>query len=214
MEALRNGETEVASEKDFRSGVIGVNGVNDAFDIYLASLKSGDYKLIIFMKVQFFFEEGNGGSWTNTEKVDFVNKWKSAIKQRWSGRTLKNLKSGKKITVDFRFETQIDGWMLDHWEISVEKVKSFAVSSVNPISGNVNLDSLDLKLIRKKGGAYQRGVVHEFGHMLGLRDEYFKSSPHQKDYKSVMNGGEVVFSRHDMPYMSWLNKKIQEHDIQ
>ena len=214
MSILLDGETEIASEKGIRAGTIGIGGVKDAFDLYLASLKNGDYRLIVFMKLQFFFEKGNAGEWTESEKIDFVNRWKSAVKQRWAGRTLKQLKAGKKITVDFRFETQIGGWMLDHWEISVEKVNKFAVSSVNPVSKNVQLDSLDLKLTRKMGGGSQRGVVHEFGHMLGLDDEYQKSSPFHKDYTSVMNGGEVVLTRHDMPYMKWLEKKIREHDIQ
>lgn len=75
------------------------------------------------------------------------------------------------------------------------------------------MDSLDLKLIRKKGGKFQRGAVHEFGHMLGLSDEYFKSSKFSKDYKSVMNSGEKVYSRHDMPYMKWLNAKLVEHKV-
>ncbi len=96
--------------------------------------------------------------------------------------------------------------MLDHWEITVEKVRTLAVSGINPVMGNVSLDSLDLKLIRKKGGGRQRGVVHEFVHMIGLSDEYKKSSLFHKNYKSVMNGGESIFKRHDAPYMKWLEK--------
>lgn len=207
------GETEIASETDVRAGTIGMGGVNDAFDLYLVKLKNNNYKLVVFMKVQFFFEDGDGGKWTFAEKTSFVNKWKFAIQVKWGGRLIKTLKSGKTVSIDFQFKTQIGGWMFDHWEITVEKVSKFAISSVNPVMGNVSLDSLDLKLIRKKGGGRQRGVVHEFGHMLGLDDEYKKGSPFHKDYKSVMNGGEIVLKRHDAPHMKWLEEKLKNKGI-
>ncbi len=103
--------------------------------------------------------------------------------------------------------------MLDHWEITVEKVSAFAVSSVNPVMGNVSLDSLDLTLTRKKGGHYQRGAVHEFGHMLGLGDEYHKKNPYHRNYRSLMNSGETLYNRHDIPYMVWLDKQLNNHGV-
>lgn len=210
---LQAGETVIASETDVRAGTIGFSGVNDAYDIYLLKLKDGNYKLVVFMKLQFFFSDGNGGKWTDVEKRQFVTKWEQAVKSRWSNRLLKTLSGGKKVTFELRFKTQIGGWMLDHWEITVEKVKKFAVSSVNPITGNVSLDSLDLKLTQKSGGQSQRGAVHEFGHMLGLEDEYTKGHTHSKDYHSVMNSGETVLTRHDTTHMKWLNDKLKKHGI-
>ncbi len=75
MAVLKSGETSIASETDVRAGSIGICGVNDAFDLYLVKLTSGDYKLILFMKIQFFFKDGNGGKWTHGGKVNFVNDW-------------------------------------------------------------------------------------------------------------------------------------------
>lgn len=103
--------------------------------------------------------------------------------------------------------------MADHWEVTVTKVKKFKVSSVNPVTGNVTLDSLDLNLTLKNGGQRQRGAVHEFGHMLGLGDEYGKKSKHRKDYRSIMNSGEMVLKRHNSPFMKWLESQIKEHGI-
>jgi hypothetical protein len=213
MLILLPGETKIASETDIRAGTIGVRGVNDAFDLYLVRLKNNDFKLIVFMKVQFFFVDGDAGEWNDAEKNTFVAKWKSAIQAKWGGRIIKTLKSGQKVGIEFRFKTQIGGWMLDHWEVTVEKVSKFALSSVNPLKGNVSLDSLDLRLTRKIGSIFQRGVVHEFGHMLGLGDEYHKNSLFNKDYKSVMNSGERVLKRHDAPYMVWLDDKLAEKGI-
>lgn len=213
MSVLKPGEIKIASESDLRAGTIGFFGINDAFDLFLVKLKSGSYKLIVFMKIQFFFEDGDGGKWSLVDKNTFVNRWKMAIQGKWGNRTIKSLSGAKKVNIDFRFQTQIEGWMFDHWEITVEKVKKFAVSSVNPITGNVLLDSLDLKLTLKKGGKRQRGVIHEFGHMLGLADEYPKKSPHHADYRSVMNSGEAILRRHDSPFMKWLNNALAKHGI-
>ena len=56
----------------------------------------------------------------------------------------------------------------------------------------------------------QRGITHEFGHMLGLNDEYLVTSTFSKDYKSIMHSGETILKRHDTPYMQWLNKNLPE----
>lgn len=214
MAALAADETEIDSETDVTVERSGRSALNDAFDLYLVKTQAGDYRLVVFMKVQFFFEDGSGGRWSQAEKVTFVNDWKLAIQSRWSGRTVRRLADGKPITVAFRFETQIEGWMFDHWEITVTKVSAFTVSSVEAGKGNVSLDTLDLQLSRKSGGEMQRGAVHEFGHMLGLADEYKKNGTHSTDYRSVMNSGEMIFSRHDAAYATWLDKKLVEHGIQ
>lgn len=212
MTVLKPGEKLIAFEKDVKAGPL---AINDAFDLYFVETQTGHYKLIVFMKIQFFFEEGNGGKWQAQEKTQFINQWKSSIKSMWGGRLLKTLKESKKrISIEFRFETQIDGFMFDHWEITVEKVKSFARSYVNPRTGNVKLDSLDLKLTRKHANHSQKGADHEFGHMLGLEDEYLDGNPHNKDYRSIMNSGSTILLRHNAPYMKWLNNTLKEQGIQ
>jgi hypothetical protein len=40
------------------------------------------------------------------------------------------------------------------------------------IRGNVWLDSEDPVMTPKRPSVRQRGVIHEFGHMIGLEDEY------------------------------------------
>lgn len=215
MNPVGPNETEVASERNVSAGVIGAfNGpVSRAFDLHLVRTVDANYKLIVFMKIQFFFEDGSGGRWKDVEKPTFVSQWATAVKSAWGNRTLKTLKSGKKVTIDFRFRTQVEGWMMDHWEVTVTKVSKFARSSVNPLTGNVALDSLDLVMTPKSGNSFQRGVVHEFGHMLGLADEYHRGHPHAMDYRSVMNSGEHVLSRHDTPYMRWLEDTLKKLNI-
>ena len=214
MDIPRSGEELLASTTDYRSGSLGFFGVNDAYDLYLVKSSSDNYLLIVFMKIQFFFEDNGELKWTFAEKNSFVHQWKNDIQSTWGKRTIKRLESGKTVGIDFRFETQIEGWMLDHWEITVKRIPkgNFNTSAVNPLIGNVYLDSEDLILVPKGKGQKQRASTHELGHMLGIKDEY-KDSPHIKDYKSIMNRGETIMARHDAVYMKWLDKVLLEKNI-
>jgi hypothetical protein len=203
-------------ETDIRAGSIGLLGVNDAFDLYLYISSTGNLRLNVFMKIQFFFKDSKNNKWKPNEKQKFVRDWKTAIKNNWNNKVIKVLKNGKKVSLSFSFETQIGGWMHDHWEITVTKIPKgdFKVSSVNPILGNVTLDSGDLTRVSKGcAGHTQKGAVHEFGHMLGLADEYKSSSKHVADCQSVMHSGSTTRPRHNSTMMKWLNKTLNKHGI-
>ena len=125
--------------------------------------------------------------------------------------------SGRLIHIDCRFNSRIGSWSItEHWEVHVKKIKpgTFATSSVSPLTGHVNLDSEDLAYRNKLGGGRQRGLVHEFGHMLGLPDEYKVGSPHSADVQSIMNAGEALRPRHDSVYVRWLDDVLAEKGIQ
>lgn len=222
---LEPGETIIASSRDVSAGTIGFFGfgVNDAYDLYLLDKSGGGYILVVFMKLQFVFEDFNKNIWTQSEKVDFANNFKKAINAVWGNKVLKVARNGKKISLQFRFEMILDQWCItEHWEIHVKKVTGFSQSWVNPYTGKVQLDSQDLTPTEKsypsgfKGTkGKQRGVVHEFGHMLGLPDEYdIVNGPHSNDFGSIMNRGESVLSRHSSQYINWLNNVLKENKIQ
>jgi hypothetical protein len=171
----------VSEEGDVTAGAL---KTNDAYDLKLWEMPDGSYELVLFMKLQFFFEDGEGGAagkWTDADKKKFMQDWTLAVKVAWSGRGIKVLKSGKRVSVRLDFAVQQGGWMMDHWEITVTKIApgTFRRSYVNVKTGNVELDSEDLTGVPKGGGQMQRGAVHEFGHMLGLDDEYPPGAPSQ-----------------------------------
>jgi len=62
--------------------------------------------------------------------------------------------------------------------------------------------------VPKGGGQMQRGAVHEFGHMLGLDDEYPAASPYTADKPAVMNSGEQVRPRYDDTLLPWTERKL------
>lgn len=200
----------LAEEDDVTAGSL---RVNDAYDLKLKRLSTGDYELLCFMKLQFFFENSSDAAWTDTEKSKFMKDWEIAVKTAWSGHVIKTLPvSKKKVFLRFDFSIQEGGWMFDHWEITVTKIKagSFRTSYVQPGLGNVTLDSEDLVPVTKApgSGCKQRGAVHEFGHMLGIDDEYLKSSPHVGDTQSIMHSCEVVSMRHNDGFVKWLDEQI------
>lgn len=165
------------------------------------------------MNLQFFFDDGPGGSWTQAAKQNFLLNWKSAIKTKWGGRIIKSLSGGGNVKLEFQFVTQIGGWWaFDHWEISVKKIQlgKFSRSSVNPVMGVVSLDSEDLNFVFKGAANGQRGVVYEFGHMLGLPDEYKTGG---MSAHSVMHSGEAIFQRHDLYFKQWLDATLKAKGI-
>jgi hypothetical protein len=205
-------EKLIASETDVTAGDL---KVNDAYDLYLVQSTDGNYILIVFMKLQFFFKNHGKEKWTEIEKDNFINDLENAIKSVWGhNRILKILSDGKQIILQYRFENKKGGFMLDHWEITVHKIPSadFRQSFVHPFFGNVSLDSEDLTLTKKPHGQ-QRGGVHEFGHMLGLEDEYLETSSYKAIYDSIMNNGEKAYSRHFQQMNDWLEKQLKKKKI-
>ena len=157
------------------------------------------------MKVQFIFADHGTLKWKDAEKDTFVKTWKTAIKNVWDGYQVTTV-NGSPVDLELEFEI-VRGWCwTENWEITVTRIKKggFRRSSVNIISREVELDSEDLTLTPKGHGQSQRGAVHEFGHMIGLHDEY-TGGAHSTDYASIMHGGRSVKPRH----MSWLAKWVK-----
>lgn len=188
----------------------------DNYDLGLVRSTAGTLTLLAFIKIQFFFEDGKTTKWKSVDKQAFVGNWKRAVKAKWGGRVLKRISGGKVVRLDFRFQTQIDGWMWDHWEVTVQKIPRGGWSRSLVRDGRVNealLDSEDLRLVAKAPGQLQRGAVHEFGHMLGLDDEYPKGSVHAADVSSIMHSGEHIVGRHDAAFKKWLNAVLKDLGI-
>lgn len=203
----------VHSETDITAGIL---KVNDAYDLRLYKLRSGDYDLIVFMKVQFFFRDNGQFVWRQDEKHTFVESWEADIKKFWGGRTFKLLNNGKKVKLNFEFDTQIGGIMFDHWELTVKKIERGTIESsfAKYRLGNITLDSEDFQLNFLNAPGFQRAVIHEFGHMLGLDDDYKDGSKYIHDSLSVMHSAEYIRPRHNSAIKKWLNNAMMYKGIQ
>ena len=200
-------KTLVAKQKGVRAYPL---DIKNAFDLKLYRYNAtANYQLVVFMKIQFFFYDNDPHLWTEQEADRFIEAWDEQVKEAWGGKTLMQLESGETVYLHFDFKTQRGGWMIDHWEIYVTKIAAgaFKVSCVELDLGNVHLDSEDLNHVTG-----QRGAIHEFGHMLGLKDEY-NCAMHFRDFKSIMHSaGESIRERHLQQFQNWVCEKlIGEH---
>lgn len=165
----------------------------------------------MFYEPVIFFQD-RSATWTELQKQNFVRNWIASIKSVWDRKLLRVLSNGIQVVLEFKFETQIEGiWMYDHWEISVRNTsKSFETSHVNIFWGNSQLDDKDLTNTIKdvKNNISQRGAVHEFGHMIGLEDEYISTSTWVADKSSVMNSGEVIKQRHLRDFINCVDRRL------
>lgn len=176
--------------------------------------------MVVSMILQFQFSDGSSGAWSAAEKTDFANRFCWAVQDIWNEKHRITTTSTVPVaalrdvgvTLDLRYF--IDGWHTsDDFEIGVTKLptdSSWVVSVCSYSSGNTTLDSNDLRPETKGATMKQRDAVHEFGHMLGLRDEYAAAKDntnHLGDLDSIMNVGEVVRPRHYAPFAQWLTEK-------
>jgi hypothetical protein len=186
--------------------------------------------LVVGMTLQFQFEEAdNGLKWFLSEQKKFVDGAVAAIKSVWDNKWRITTSSTaphrrlRDVGVLFALKTYIDGWHSDDdFEITVKKVPAGTPDSaeVKYRLGNASMMNSANDAKNRGGPMKQRAIVHEFGHMLGLNDEYdtnpdffdnLRHTPNRSwlsDTGSVMNAGERVRPRHYVPFATWLTQQL------
>jgi hypothetical protein len=207
-----------------------------AYDLglYHEAGKTGRGVLVVKTILNFKFKDGKSQAgatltWSGTEKSTFMSGVKTALTDKWSDKyrltTLSTVPSIKDVGVLFDVDCRMDMSVFSHshWNLNIVKTDKFERSFVCGgggsfiTNGEVSLDSMDLDW--KWGVNSQRAIVHEYGHVLGYRDEYLDSetnkpqdNPHWlTDNTSAMNCGEAIRPRHYTLLTSWLNKKFETH---
>lgn len=203
---------------------VDVNGSNDIYDLYLVDIGDNEVQLIIFMKILFTFVDGKDSAgaavkWDGAETRKFVATWRGDVATAWTSkryRRYKNIYISIHVSFDIRIGTSFPG---SHWQIMVEKLPSGSTGKTSFVwrdqmgqKYDVQLDSLDNEKKTGLADGTQTGSIHEFGHMLGLGDEYTSDAAKavQKDKKSIMNSGSTVRPRHYTSLLQWAEKKIDK----
>lgn len=212
----------VVSETNVASGLPASSP--SAYDLHLIEESDGNYTLQVSMKLQFHFENKycrmddvyGSFTWPLESKNLFMEKWKAQVMSKWDGHTLRRLPSGKTIKLQLQLDAGLAHSEHDHWDIYVRKMEEIQCTSyVQPKKESVYLDSGDLfkrKRIKNGRNYFQRAGVHEFGHMLGFRDEY-RQGKFISDRPSIMNNGEVLKPRHLKSFDAWLDKQLKNKNI-
>lgn len=190
--------------------------IQDAYDVRLYREAGGDYTAEIYMKLDFNFIEGAdaGGqplTWSDEDKQAFIAEYEQAIENVWDGQVVRTLDDGSEVRLDVNLDSR-DALLVtgENWSVNVTRIEegAFGRSSVSPGGKSANLDSEDVVLTPKGGGNEQTGAAHEFGHMIGLLDEYLAGSPHIEDSDSIMHGGQTVEPRHLATINEWVENNL------
>lgn len=159
------------------------------FDV---SLNPSNGRLEVLSKIKFDFIDGTAAQfvghageshvWTAAEKKKWQASFIALIEGRWGGKYHFVHPDMPTVTVyvDVEIEHADAGW---HYEANITKIPKgdMKVSSVEnfvnpahtvPERLKANLDSEDLSWADKGVRDKQKGGVHEYGHMIGLDDEY------------------------------------------
>lgn len=208
------------------------------YDLYLVETRQGPFALC-FMKLNFTFvqksrnaqidreiEEAAARSnlpWTQAEAADFIRIWQAQVQSVWNTRSLTTSPRKAPVGLQFHFQTQTPSGC--HWNIEVAKLVKgkFIAGATDYDAHSVYINNNELiPDEHPRQGQKQRGSVHEFAHMLNLRDDYFKpeeaarsaryrqgGTEHARDYPSVTNRGETVLPRHLERIKAWVDAELK-----
>ena len=184
------------------------------YDLVLAET-DGRRTLWVHMKVQFQFVDAvvrgqKDGDWTDATRRQFVLDWKRVVRRAWETDLLTMDGSGRRIRFRLALDCKIGGVRIDDFDIQVVRRPegSGTRSHVNALWNNSIIDYTDIAANERQ----QIVAAHEFGHMLGLDDEYGeKADPANPDPDSIMAGGMAVRFRHLAKFRRFASSASDAH---
>jgi hypothetical protein len=160
-------------------------------------------------------------SWTATDKTQYAADITKAINDVWAEKHRITTTSAHAafpdvgVIFDLKFIEGLSMFSHSHRNITVTKTATFHRSGTSDwwleLGRNNTAEwwSNGAQPFQKGASLPQRPCVHEFGHILGYRDEYPTKDGNPnwlKDVDSVMHDGEQVRERHYALFADWLTQ--------
>jgi hypothetical protein len=191
-------------------------GSNGYYDIRLR--RQGDQAMLIEVALSLFFDFIPNGAdpnvtWLQQERDSFTQEWLKQIPATWDQRDHTS-HGGYGISLAFICDVR-EAAGETQWQAHVMKLKSRNAFRTSAVCRGCYARNYDAKLdsnddLLKPGGRRQTAMIHEFGHMLGLSDEYASGSSHYADKNSVMNLGTELRERHLKHFVDWAKTHIDD----
>ncbi|MFP4240155.1 MAG: hypothetical protein ACLFRZ_12720 [Rhodosalinus sp.] len=224
------------------------NELRDAYDLRLYREENGDYTLELHMDIEFAFTaESPAQALTEREKNEFIGDFIRSVESVWDGQKIAN-DAGEDVTLDLRLDGRTraeplstDGEKLralnplrgPNFIVEVHADKDMsdhtADNSLNYVrmiagTGSLTGDANDPVIRHQEFDddeefvATQSVAAHEFGHMIGLEDEYAGAMnsrfgddhPHADDRHSIMNLGNNLEDRHLRILEDWVEDRLPD----
>lgn len=176
--------------------------------------------ITVICSVDFKNGTGAGTTWTAGDKTDFMTKLRDTCAGAWGEKhrltTTSRVPAVRDVGVvlDIKVAEGMSVLSHSHWNVNAVKVVAGQTSDTTGggviSNGVVNLDSLDFRAEDKGGSVQMVPAVHEFGHMLGHRDEYSEANDNMSwvsDTDAIMNKGAFIRERHYAMFAAWLTAK-------
>jgi hypothetical protein len=192
-------------------------GKNGRYDLRLLRIAPGRLVVEVCHDLHFGFapnERDPDIDWTDEESSGFRDTWRSQISETWDTPDHVVIE-GENISV--RFVSRFSASTADvHFRVQVFKLKDRTQWRGSAVCRgcydgrfDAELDSNDDKTRRLGGQRTQTAIKHEFGHMIGLPDEYRRGSEHRNDKASVMNYGTTIRRRHLEHFVEWARPHVE-----
>ena len=224
--------------------------LRDAYDLRLYREPNDDYTLELHMDVEFaFISDSASAEPSEREKMAFINEFIRDVERVWDGHSIPN-EDGEQIRLDIRLDGRIRDQPLSELQENLRERNPFRGSNfivevhadkdmsdhtaenwlnyVTKVEGMVSLTGDATEPLTRRGELDGRTVItrqnvaaHEFGHMIGLEDEYASEMnprfghdhPSADEHHSIMNNGNFVEDRHLRILEDWVDDNLDDDEV-